>query len=344
MPSLLNIDDLEKNILSLKKMNFQSFAIHHLANFNNFFHNIGSHEYEVEQQFGRRVDIRTVGPQSFTMLNSLIYEYLNPSSKYHSDIISLKLPLDHYLKDNQLPSTYNKKCTYEVISNSYDLPIETIRRHCKIWLETGIMKKSKERGLYTDFDVVFNSNLFRQTHFTIANKMIKAWEKLINNMNDLNFIQNQIIFKPDLINNIKKISKMNYVKIIFNLNFFWYRASTYLKFSPLNFTELSVLSSAFYFKEEDKILYAHKNTDYYENNILMPTNINSIANATLIPRETARRCVHSLIEKQILKKSSNLIFVSEKLLEGKILVKSSIKKEIIKDSLIVLKTFDQALN
>ena len=344
MAELLNIDLLEKNILSLKKMNFQSFAIHHLANFNNFFHNIGSHEYEVEQQFGKRVDIRTVGPQSLIMINSVIYEYLNPSSKYHNDIISLKLPLDHYIKDNQLPAIYNKKCTYEVISNAYALPIETIRRHCKIWLDTGIMKKSKERGLYTDFDVVFNSNLFRQTHFTIANKMIKAWEKLINNMNELDFIENKISFKPRSIDNIKQIEKLDYIKIIFNLNYFWYRASNYLKLSPLTFTELSVLSSAFYFKEEDKILYAHKNTDYYDNNILIPTNINSIANATLIPRETARRCVHSLIEKQILKKSSNLIFVSEKLLEGKIEVNKNVKKEIIRDSLIVLKTFDQALN
>ena len=344
MANLLNIDALEQNILSLKKMNFQSFAIHHLANFNNFFHNIGSHEYEVEQQFGRRVDIRTVGPQSLIMINTAIYEYLNPSSKYHSDIINLKLPLDHYLKDNQLPATYNKKCTYEVISKAYALPIETIRRHCKIWLDTGIMKKTKERGLHTDFDVVFNSNLFRQTHFTIANKMIKAWQKLIENMNELDFIENKIKFKPKSIDNIKKIAKTDYVKIIFNLNYFWYRASSYLKLSPLTFTELSVLSSAFYFKEEDKILYAHKNTDYYENNILMPTNINSIANATLIPRETARRCVHSLIEKEILKKSSNLIYVSEVLLEGKIEVQKSIKKDIIKDSLIVLKTFDQALN
>ena len=263
----------------------------------------------------------------------------------HINYNDLKLSwFDHYLKDNQLPATYNKKCTYEVISKAYALPIETIRRHCKIWLDTGIMKKSKERGLYTDFDVVFNSNLFRQTHFTIANKMIKAWEKLINNMNELDFIENKISFKPRSIDNIKQIEKLDYIKIIFNLNYFWYRASNYLKLSPLTFTELSVLSSAFYFKEEDKILYAHKNTDYYDNNILIPTNINSIANATLIPRETARRCVHSLIEKQILKKSSNLIFVSEKLLEGKIEVNKNVKKEIIRDSLIVLKTFDQALN
>ena len=344
MGDLLNIDALEQNILSLKKMNFQSFAIHHLANFNNFFHNIGSHEYEVEQQFGKRVDIRTVGPQSLTMINSVINEYLNPNSKYHSDIVNLKLPLDHYLKDNQLPATFNKKCTYEMISNSYALPIETIRRHCKIWIDTGIMKKSKERGLYTDFDVVFNSNLFKQTHFKIANKMIKAWDKLIDNMNQLDFIEDKITFKPRSINNIKMIAKQDYIKIIFNLNYFWYRASNYLKLSPLTFTELSVLSSAFYFKEDNRILYAHKNTDYYDNDILMPTNINSIANATLIPRETARRCVHSLIEKGILKKKSNLIYVSEALLEGKIEVKDSLKKDIIKDALVVLKTFDQALN
>ena len=76
----------------------------------------------------------------------------------------------------------------------------------------------------------------------------------------------------------------------------------------------------------------------------MPTNINSIANATLIPRETARRAVHSLIKKGILIKISNLIFVSENILEGRFEVNDSTKREIIKDALIVLKTFDEALN
>ena len=48
MEKELNIENLEKNILSLKRINFQSFAIHHLANFSNFFHNLGIPETFLE--------------------------------------------------------------------------------------------------------------------------------------------------------------------------------------------------------------------------------------------------------------------------------------------------------
>ena len=343
MEKKLNIDHLEANILSLKKINFQSFSIHHLVNFNNFFHNLGSHEYEIEQQFGKRVDIRTVGPQSFVMINSLIYEYMHPDSKYHSEIVNLNLPIDNYLEDNLLPSTYNKKCTYKTISNAYNLPIETIRRHSKIWMDTGILFKNKERGLYTNLDTVLNSNLFKQTHFKIAQTMVDSWKRLINNMNELDFIKYNIYFNPISIKDSNKISRDNYVKIICNLNYFWYRASTYLKNSPLSFTELSILSSALYFKDENKILYAHENTKYYDNEILIPTNINSISNATLIPRETTRRTVHQLIKKGILTKKSNLIYVNSSLLEGKFSINDKFKNKIVKDSMVVLKTFNDAL-
>lgn len=343
MTKKLNIRHLEENILALKKINFQSFAILHLANFNNFFHNIGSHEYEVEQQFGERIDIRTVGPQSFVMINSLIYEYTHPDSRYHSDIIKLKMPIDDYLEENLLPATYNKKCTYETISNAYNLPIETIRRHSKIWMENKIMLKNSERGIYTDFNLVLNSNLFRQTHFKIAHIMVESWKTLIINMNELEFIKHKIYFEPYSINNIKKISRDNYVKIIFNLNYFWYRALTYLKKSPLTFTELSILSSALYFKDEDKMLYAHEDTNYYDNEILLPTNINSISNATLIPRETTRRSVHNLIKKGIFRKEANLLYINNDILEGKFNISNSFKKAIIKDAMTVLKTFNEAL-
>jgi len=343
MEKKLNIRKLEENIISLKKINFQSFAIHHLANFNNFFHNLGSHEYEVEQQFGERVDIRTVGPQSFVMINSLIYEYMHPNSKYHSDIINLNMPIDSYLKDIQLPATYNKKCTYEVISNAYNLPIETIRRHSTIWINNNIMLKNKERGIYTNLDLVLNSNLFKQTHFKIAQTMVNSWKRLIDNMNELDFIKHRIYFNPRSINDSEKISRSNYVKIIFNLNYFWYRALTYLKQSPLSFTELSILSSSLYFKNENKILYAHENTKYYDNEILIPTNINSISNATLIPRETTRRTVHQLIKKGILRKERNLIFINNSLLEGKFIISEKVKNEIIRDAMVVLQTFNSAL-
>ena len=343
MEKCLNIEHLKQNIMSLKKINFQSFAIHHLANFNNFFHNLGSHEFEVEQQFGERVDIRTVGPQSFVMINSLIYEYMHPDSSYHSEIINLDMPIDHYLKDSLLPATYNKKCTYETISNAYNLPIETIRRHCKIWIDTGIMLKNKERGIHTDLDVVLNSNLFKQTHFKIAQIMVDSWKRLISNMNQLDFIKHTIYFNPHSIKDSKKISRDNYVKIIFNLNYFWYRASTYLKNAPLTFTELSILSSALYFKNEDKVLYAHENTKYYDNEILIPTNINSISNATLIPRETTRRTVHKLIEKGILRKESNHIYINNSLLEGQFDISDKFRNKIIQDAMIVLKTFNAAL-
>ena len=343
MEKTLNINHLERNILTLNKISFQSFAIHHLANFNNFFHNIGSHEYEVEQRFGKRVDIRTLGPQSFSMINTLIYEYMHSDSKYHSEIVNLNMPIDNYLKDNLFPATYNKKCTYELISNAYNLPIETIRRHSKIWFDNNIMLKNKERGIYTNFDLVLNSNLFKQTQFKIAQSMVYSWQRLIKNMNDLDFIKHKIYFNPHSISKIKTISRSNYIKIMLTLNYFWYRALTYLKKSPLSFTELSILSSALYFKDENKILYVHKNTNYYENEILIPTNINSISNATLIPRETTRRSVHSLIKKGILKKESNLIYVNSHILEGKFNLSNKFKNEIIKDAMIVLGTLNDAL-
>ena len=59
-----------------------------------------------------------------------------------------------------------------------------------------------------------------------------------------------------------------------------------------------------------------KDFDYYKNEILIPTNINSISNATLIPRETTRRTVHQLIRKSLLRKKGNSIFISENVLNG----------------------------
>ena len=343
MKKFLDTDQLEMNILSLKEINFQILAIHHLANFNFFFHNIGSHDFEFEKQFGKRVNIRTVGPQSFIMLNSIIYEFMHQESKYHSDIISLKLPIEYYLKDNLLPATYNKKCTYETISKTYNLPIETIRRHSKIWLNTNIILKNKERGMYTNFDVVFNSNLFKQTQFQIAQTMIDSWKQSISSMNDLDFLINKIYFKPGSITETKKISRNNYTKIIFNLNFFWYRSLIHLKNSLLSFTELSVLSSALYFKNKDRILYSLENRNYYENEVLLPTNINSISNASLIPRETTRRTVHKLIKKGILIKKSNLIFINNDFLSGKYTINKYLKEAIIKDAMIVLATLNESL-
>ena len=337
----LNIEDLKENILSLNNRNFQSFAIHHLAKINFFFHNLGSQEYEIEQQFGERVDIRTVGTQSLVMINSLIYEYMHQNSNYHSEIVNLNLPIDYYIKDSSLPAVYNKKCTYEVISNAYNLPIETIRRHSKKWIDNNIMLKNTKRGIYTDLNLVLNSNLFKKTHYQIAQTMVNSWVRLISNMNELDFIKNKIFFKP---NSIHSVSRENYIKIIINLNFFWYRALTYLKKSPLTFTELSILSSAFYFKNEDKILYTQRNKNYYDDKILIPTNINSISDATLIPRETTRRSVHNLIKMGILRKESNLIYINNNVLEGKFIISEGFKNKIIEDAMIILKTFNAALS
>ena len=89
-----------------------------------------------------------------------------------------------------------------------------------------------------------------------------------------------------------------------------------------------------------------KDFDYYENGILIPTNINSISNATLIPRETTRRTVHQLIKKGLLKKQGNSIFISENVLTGNTdrLINKKLKEKVVRDSMIVLETFNQALN
>ena len=344
MDNFLNIKNLEENILSLKRINFHSFTLGHLANFSNLFHNLGSQSYEIEKEFGARVDIRTVAPQSFVMINTIIYEYLNTTSKYHSDVLELKLPMNSYMNDSLLPSTLNKKCTYQTLSNAFNIPIETIRRHCKPWLKSGIMLKSKERGLFTDLNLVINSNLFRKSHYQIANSMIENWKIIISNLNDLDFIKNKIYFNPRPIN---KISRNNYVKIIINLNFFWFKSLIFQMNSHLTFFELCILSSSLYFKDKKKVLYMNtKDFDYYKSGILIPTNINSISNATLIPRETTRRTVHQLIKKGLLKKQGNSIFISENVLNGNTdrLINKKLKEKVVRDSMIVLETFNEALN
>jgi len=344
MEKELNIEELEKNILSLKSINFQSFAIHHLANFSNFFHNLGSHNFELEKQFGKRIDIRTVAPQSFVMINSLIYEYMHPESKFHLDIIQLQLPINDYLNDSPLPASYNKKCTYKSMAITFNLPIETIRRHCKPWFDSNIMLKNRERGIYTNLDLLMNSNLFKQTHFQIAQTMVESWKLLISNVNDLDFIKNKIYFNPRSIALTQTTSKQKYIKIIVNLNFFWFRALMHLKLSPLSFFELCVLSASLYFKNRKTTLYTYeKDFDYYKNEILLPTNINSISNVTLIPRETTRRTVHKLIKKGILMKKKNLIFINSSVLDGSIKIPKKFKEAVIKDAMVVLKTFNEAL-
>ena len=343
MKKELNIDHLKDNILSLKKINFHSFTLSHLANFSNLFHNLGSMDYEIEKNFGARVDIRTVGPQSFVMINTLLYEYLNVSSQHHSQILELNLPFKFYMKDELMPALYNKKCTYSSLSKAFNIPIETIRRHCKVWIDSGIMIKSKERGLCTDINLLMNSNLFKKTHFQIANSMIKSWKSIISNLNDLEFVKNKVYFNPSPLNNI---SKSNYIKIIINLNYFWYRALVFQKNSDLSFFELCILSSSLYFKDSKKSFYDYrKDTDFY-NNILLPTNIDSISSATLIPRETTRRTVHKLIKKKLLRKESNSIFISNNVLKGDtdILINKKLKEKIVDDSMIVLKTFNDCLS
>ena len=67
-------------------------------------------------------------------------------------------------------------------------------------------------------------------------------------------------------------------------------------------------------------------------------NLNSIAESTLIPRETVRRVINSLIEKNILKKNNNKIYVTEFVTDPKFLVTSSNKtlRNMLHDTLVII--------
>ena len=68
---------------------------------------------------------------------------------------------------------------------------------------------------------------------------------------------------------------------------------------------------------------AAEKIDFYSEGVIRPVNLNSIADSSLIPRESVRRIVNSLIRKNVLKKDKNKITVTEFVTSPKFLATSS---------------------
>ena len=68
---------------------------------------------------------------------------------------------------------------------------------------------------------------------------------------------------------------------------------------------------------------SYEKIDFYSEGIIRPVNLNSIADSSLIPRESVRRIVNSLIRKNVLKKDKNKIYVTEFVTSPKFLATSS---------------------
>ena len=81
-----------------------------------------------------------------------------------------------------------------------------------------------------------------------------------------------------------------------------------------------------------------ENLDFYSDGVIKPVNLNSIAESSLIPRESVRRIVNSLISKNILRKDKNKIYVTEFVTTPKFLITSSNKtlRSMLHDILIII--------
>ena len=87
-----------------------------------------------------------------------------------------------------------------------------------------------------------------------------------------------------------------------------------------------------------KLRLSFNNLDFYSEEVIKPVNLNSIAESTLIPRETVRRVVNSLKHKKRRKKNNNKIYVTEFVTDPKFLVTSSNKtlRNMLHDTLVII--------
>ena len=81
-----------------------------------------------------------------------------------------------------------------------------------------------------------------------------------------------------------------------------------------------------------------ENLNFYSEGIIRPVNLNSIAESSLIPRESVRRIVNSLISKNILRKDKNKIYVTEFVTNPKFLDTSNdnVLRTMLHDTLIII--------
>ena len=321
-----DIAEIEKNLSGLSRDKAHKLLLLHLSGFSDFFLNIASYGDEVERTLGARVNARTLAPLSFTILNTIIYSYHEEGGPYHKDIVKLNLPINDF-KNHPLhkfefsyESQRFSKNTIECISYNTGYPKETVRRNLKPWIKIGAILKDKKIGYYAPFRIIFETDLFKKSHYWIAEKMGRNWSEHLQSMIELGYLKKSYSIN---MHQLKNRDKYNYFRVWVMLHWYWSLCFKYINESPLNYNECCVLSSALFFNKEFKNRMASEKIDFYSEGIIRPVNLNSIADSSLIPRESVRRIVNSLIRKNVLKKDRNKIYVTEFVTSPKFLSTSS---------------------
>lgn len=341
---MINSSDIafiEESLQNLPREKVHKLLLLHLSEFSNFFLNIASYGGEVEKELGTRVAAKTLAPLSFMIINTIVYTYQNKDAPYHQEIIKMNLPIHEFVNHPLFKFEYSNvskkfsKNTIECIAYNTGYPKETVRRQLKPWLNIVPDAKNQKLGYFFPLRIVFDTDLFKKSHLWIAKKMGGNWSSLLNSLTELKYIKKNYRINIDHLTNM---NKSNYFKTWVMLHWYWSLCFQYIINSPLNYNECCVLSSCLFFNDGFKKKLSTKNINFYSGGVIRPVNLNSITEATLIPRESVRRIVNSLIEKKILKKDRNTIYVTEFVTNPKFLGTSSDKvlKNMLHDTLVII--------
>ncbi len=336
-----DIADIEKKLSKLPRDKIHKLLLLHLSGFSDFFLNIASYGDEVEKTLGTRVNAKTLAPLSFTILNTIIYSYHNENTPYHKEIVKLNLPIDDFKHHplHKFEFSYESKRfsknTIECISHNTSYPKETVRRQLKPWIKIGAILKDKKMGYYAPFKIIFETDLFKKTHYWIAEKMGKNWSNHLQSISHLGYLPKSYSINT---HKLKNRDINNYFRAWVMLHWYWSLCFRYIDNSPLTYNECCVLSSSLFFSKNFQNRMSSEYLDFYSAGVIRPVNLNSIAESTLIPRESVRRIVNSLISKNILRKDKNKIYVTEFVTTPKFLITSSNKtlRSMLHDILIII--------
>ena len=312
-----NIEEVEKILGSISRQNAHILFLQHFSDFSEFFINTISKGYKLEETFGSRAQQNLLPPLSFTLINSVIFDINNSNAQYHDALKKFQFPfnelINHQILKFEFPAVYNNKNTLETISKNTKIPKETSRKFVNELMNIDLIQKDKTAGLIFNFDIPFNTNLFKKYNLNAMKQLSKNWSFLIDSL-----------ISQGILNNKHKISNINfsqldddsYIKNLMLLHWYYLIALTYIQNTNLNYNETCIVSSALFFYKDKKI-FDTKNIDFYEAGILRPVNMSSIAESTAIPFATVRRSVQKLVNKKYLIKKNNNIFVSDLILDYK---------------------------
>ena len=311
-----NIQEAEKILGTISRQNAHILFLQHFSDFSEFFINTVSRGYKLEETFGSRAQQNLLPPLSFTIINSVISQLNNSNAKYHHKLKNLKLSLNDLIKHQilkfEFPSFYNNKNTLETLSTNTKIPRETTRKFIKKWMSLNFIQKDND-GLVLNFDIAFNTNLFKKYNLNAMKQLSKNWSLLIDNLISQGILDNKHKI-PNI--NFSQLDIDSYRRNLVFLHWYYLIALTYIQNTNLNYNETCILSSALFFYKNKKI-FDTKSLDFYEEDILRPVNMSSIAASTAIPFTTVRRSVQKLINKKYLIKKNNNIFVSDVILDYK---------------------------